>query len=356
MKKNPGEEERGEWVQTQEGGWVETKEKFLTDREKPLTDKVVREEVDIVGEMSLLKPRASKQFVETSFVKGIVNRSLKYVKAGFPVHFRGISGTGKTTLAFRIAELLGRPVILIHGDEQLSTENLVGSESGYHMKKIRDNFISSVLKIEEEAAKRWVDNRLTVAVENGYTLIYDEFTRSRPEANNVLLSVLQEGILDLPVGRGSDEGFLKVHPDFHAIFTSNPEEYAGVHRSQDALRDRMVTLDLESFDEETETLITQRKSGIAMPDAAKIVKVVRYLRENGKYEFAPTIRGCVMIARTAKEYGKGISLLASDATFASICVDVLASETTRIGSKTTASKVKEVVKQALEKYCTSGSH
>jgi len=37
----------------------------------------------------------------------------------------------------------------------------------------------------------WVDNRLTTACANGNTLIYDEFNRSRPEANNALLSVLE---------------------------------------------------------------------------------------------------------------------------------------------------------------------
>ena len=33
-------------------------------------------------------------FVETKYIKEITNRSLSYVKAGFPVHFRGGSGTG----------------------------------------------------------------------------------------------------------------------------------------------------------------------------------------------------------------------------------------------------------------------
>ena len=309
-----------------------------------------------LAELTVLQPKAGNEFVETSFVKGVVGRALHYLKAGFPVHFRGISGTGKTTLALRVAELLGRPVLMLHGDEQLTTTDLVGAETGYHMKKLRDNFISSVLKIEEETSKRWVDNRLTVAVENGFTLIYDEFTRSRPEANNVLLSVLQEGILDLPVNREAGSvGYLKVHPGFRAIFTSNPEEYAGVHRSQDALRDRMVTLDLEGLDEETECLILERKSGLGPKEAAKIVKVVRHLRESGQYEFAPTVRGCIMIAKTVKEYGRGVRVSRGDPIFNKICLDVLTSETSRIGSKTTSAKVREVVKRAIEKYCAKGN-
>ncbi|MFN8468292.1 MAG: AAA family ATPase [Caldilineaceae bacterium] len=94
-----------------------------------------------------------------------------------------------------------------------------------------DNFIHTVRKTEEDMVQRWVDHRLSTACREGYTLVYDEFTRSKPEANNVLLSVLEERILILPNSTNSG-GYIKVHPDFTALFTSNPEEYAGVHASQ----------------------------------------------------------------------------------------------------------------------------
>jgi gas vesicle protein GvpN len=300
----------------------------------------------------VIQPKASAEFVATPYIKDIIERAMHFIKAGFPIHFRGCSGTGKTTLALRIAELLSRPVIMISGDEQLTTTDLIGNETGYHISKLRDNFISSVLKIDEEATKRWVDNRLTIAIQHGYTLIYDEFTRSRPEANNVLLSVLQEGILNFPMG--NEHGYIKVHPEFHAIFTSNPEEYAGVHRSQDALRDRMVTLDLDWLDENTEVSITAKKSNLKIDNAKKIVKIVRFLRENGQYEFAPTIRSCIMIAKTVHEYGNALHISTHDPIFKRLCFDVLTSETSRIGSKTTQSKVREIVKKAIEKYCSNG--
>ncbi len=44
---------------------------------------------------TLLEPKPMSDFVETTYVKDITNRSLTYMKAGFPVHFRGPSGTGK---------------------------------------------------------------------------------------------------------------------------------------------------------------------------------------------------------------------------------------------------------------------
>jgi len=298
---------------------------------------------------TVLEPHPLPNFVETPYVKDITERALAYVAAGFPLHFRGISGTGKTTMAMHVASKIGRPVVMIHGDEEFSTSDLVGGEYGYRIRKVVDNFIHSVLKTEEDMRKRWVDNRLTVACKYGFTLIYDEFTRSRPEANNVLLSVLQEKMLDLPAAREGDSNYLQVDPDFTAIFTSNPEEYAGVHRSQDALRDRMITIDLDHFDEETEINITEAKSGLADGDASKIVKVVRGLRDSDSYEFAPTIRGCLMIAKTLLV--RNASVDKNDEIFKQTCMDILASETSRIGSKTNQDRVKELIAQLIEEYC-----
>ena len=303
----------------------------------------------MIDEMTtVLEPRPLPDFVETKYVKDITNRTISYIKAGFPVHFRGPSGTGKTTLAMHVATKIGRPVVMIHGDEEFTTTDLVGGEYGYRFRKVVDRFVSRVLKVEEDMVKRWVDNRLTVACKYGFTLIYDEFTRSRPEANNILLSILQEKMMDLPSGRGEDP-YLQVDPDFTAIFTSNPEEYAGVHRSQDALRDRMITMDLDHFDYDTEVAITKAKSKLSKRHAEMIVNIVRGLRESGKCEFAPTIRGCIMIAKTIKV--QNITPIKSNGLFRVICQDILASETSRVGSKTNQARVKEEVNEQVKKYC-----
>jgi len=188
-----------------------------------------------------------------------------------------------------------------------------------------------------------------VACKYGFTLIYDEFTRSRPEANNTLLSVLQEKMLDLPAARQGDESYLRVDPNFTAIFTSNPEEYAGVYRSQDALRDRMITMDLDYFEKETEIAITNTKSGLSLEDSTKIIDVVRGLRESGKCEYAPTIRGPIMIGKTLKIRGGIVSK--DDSTFRETALEILTSETSRVGSRSHQAKVREVLNGLIDKYC-----
>jgi nitric oxide reductase NorQ protein len=296
----------------------------------------------------ILEPRQMANFVETEYIKNITDRGLTYIKSGFPVHFRGPSGTGKTTVAMHLASKIGRPVVIIHGDSEYKTSDLVGSESGYRFRKLDDKFIHTVHKQEEDMEKKWVNNRLTIAVKNGFTLIYDEFTRSRAEANNILLPILQERMMSTSAGKEEDY-YMKVHPDFCAIFTSNPEEYAGVNRTQDALRDRMVTMDLDHFDYETELKITMAKSNLSLEDTEKIVKVVRGLRESGKTEFDPTVRGSIMIAKTLATLNSSPSK--NSEMFRLICQDILTSETSRVGSKTNQEKVRLIVNELIDLNC-----
>ncbi len=296
---------------------------------------------------TVLEPKPMPNFVETDYIRDITNRGLTYMKAGFPVHFRGPSGTGKTTVALHLASKIGRPVVIIHGDSEYKTSDLIGSEQGYKYRRLDDNFIHSVHKYEEDMTKQWVNNRLTIAIKKGFTLVYDEFTRSRPEANNILLPILQEKMLSTS-SSNEEEYYMKVHPEFRAIFTSNPEEYAGVNRTQDALRDRMVTMDLDYFDYETELMITHSKSGMSLDDAEKIVKIVRGLRESGKTEFDPTIRGSIMIAKTLNVLNARPDRLNEQ--FKKVCQDILTSETSRVGSKTNQEKVRGIVNELIDLY------
>ncbi|MGB9632607.1 MAG: gas vesicle protein GvpN [Chloroflexaceae bacterium] len=267
--------------------------------------------------------RPSTTFIATGALQEVAARALGYLQAGFPVHFRGPAGTGKTTLAMHVASQLGRPVMLLVGDEEFSASDLVGGRHGYRYRRVVDRFIHSVVKYEEDAVQRWVDSRLTTACREGFTLIYDEFTRSRPEANNVLLTVLEERMLVLPTS-GSSEVYIKVHPDFRAIFTSNPQEYAGVHATQDALADRLITIDLDFYDQRTEAAILAASTGIDPEDAGRIAGLVHAYRASGAYAQTPTMRAGMMIARISALQDLRVS--ADDPRFVALCLDVLESK------------------------------
>lgn len=267
--------------------------------------------------------RASpRRFVSTPAIDRVASRALRYLQSGFSVHLRGPAGTGKTTLALHLADLIARPIMLLFGDDEFKTSDLIGNQSGYTRKKVIDNYIHSVLKVEDELRQNWVDSRLTLACREGFTLVYDEFNRSRPEVNNVLLSALEEKLLVLPPNHNRTE-YIRVHPQFHAIFTSNPEEYCGVHDTQDALLDRLVTINIPEPDELTQQEIAIHKTSIDRESAGIIVRLVRAYRQRTGAEKSSGLRSCLFVAKICHEHG--IVATPENSEFRDVCEDVLLS-------------------------------
>ena len=291
-------------------------------------------------------PQPSPDFVITPAIQDLTDRAMAYLNVGYAVHLSGPAGTGKTTLALHIASQLARNCTLIHGDDEMKGSDLVGRDSGYRRQSVRDNYVSSILKTEETVSVMWTNNRLTTACEQGHTLVYDEFTRSPATANNILLSVLEEGILNIP-SSSQDKGYIKVHPSFRAIFTSNPEEYVGVHKTQDALLDRMITLEVAHQDRETELAIVTTKSNRSPEDAAIIVDIVRALRDRLDGVGGPTIRAALAIA-TISDF-RGCSVSADDKIFVATCQDLLFFNATR---QSNASIKRQDIESIVRKHAT----
>lgn len=266
-----------------------------------------------------------RNFVSTPTIERIARRALRYLQSGYSIHLRGPAGTGKTTLALHLADLLSRPIMLLFGDDEFKTSDLIGNQAGYTRKKVVDNFIHSVVKVEDEVRQNWVDSRLTLACREGFTLVYDEFNRSRPEVNNVLLSALEEKLLVLPPS-GNRPEYLRVNPHFKAILTSNPDEYAGVHGTQDALLDRLITIHMPELDELSQQQILVQKLGIEVSQASMIVRLVRAFRSQTAFNGTSSLRPCIMIANICHEHG--IPIMAEDADFRDTCSDILLSRIT----------------------------
>ena len=264
-----------------------------------------------------------EKFVVTPQISSLIDRSLIYLQAGFPIHFKGPAGTGKTALAVHIANKFERPVMIMFGNEEFERSDLLGNSYGLKRKIVFDNYVSSVAKQQEEVEVKWIDGRILQACKNGYILIYDEFTRSRPETNNVFLSILEEKIIETNSKRNGKE-VIRIHPDFRVIFTSNPVEYAGVHKLQDALKDRMITLSLDFPDRETEIQILKAQAKIVTKIAETIVDIIRRFRELKDMNFSPTIRSGIIIAKSIKVSKLETKL--REELFKQICRDVILSE------------------------------
>ncbi len=293
-----------------------------------------------------LTPRA-ENFVETPEVETLMKTVELWTEAGYPVHIIGPTGCGKTTLALAVAARFDQPAVWLNGDAQMTTSDLVGNYTQYFEEQYYDNFVHNVLKSRKVVQPGWVDNSLTLACKYGYTFIYNEFSRTRAETNNVLLSVLEEGVLEIPTKSG-EERYVEVHPDFKAILTSNSIEYAGVFQPQDALLDRMGAIHVGFYNFDTEVEIVKAHTGISTDGAKKIVRVVRGVRDRLSEEQHPGTRAAIMIAR-------GVCLLdsASDGmNFETLCMNVLSAKTRGLKDQSERQRlIQEVVREAK----TSGS-
>ena len=281
-----------------------------------------------------------ENFVETEHVKRLMDRVKLWVNAGCPPHIVGPTGCGKTTLAMEAAKELGRPTVWINGDEQMTTTDLVGGYSEMEAESVRDKYVHNVMIARDRTKLSWVDNPLTLACKYGYTLVYNEFSRSKPEANNVLLSVLEEKILELPTMFG-DKRYIKVHPDFAIILTSNCIEYAGIHKPQDALLDRMIDIYMDYYDYDTELKIAQVHTHLPFGEAEKVVKAVRTIREKMPEPYKPGTRAEIMICQGLKALGRNRSKESVE----QIYLDVLA---TKVGDQRELLKKSDLIQTVIK--------
>lgn len=128
------------------------------------------------------------------------------------------------------------------------------------------------------------------------------------------------------------------------IFTSNPEEYAGTHKTQDALRDRMITMKIDHYDRETEIRVTHAKSGLPLSEVAIVVDIVRELREQSVNHHRPTLRASIAIARIMQD--RKITARSNNSFFRAICRDILDMEIAKVrrdGAALVESPVDDVV-------------
>ncbi|RLL42685.1 gas vesicle protein GvpN [Oceanobacillus piezotolerans] len=296
-----------------------------------------------------IKEQEADVFEAAPNFQDLTKRSLRYLETGYPVHFTGPSGIGKTSLAMYIAKARKKPMMFIQGNKDLTIKDLIGSFSGYQRHKLKDNYVRSVQKIEEKVSESWREGRLLEAVRKGYTLVYDEFTRSRPETNNIFLPVLEERILPL-YGAKQKKSFIKVHPDFSVIFTSNPKEYAGVYQSQDALLDRMITMTMEAMDKEVEISAVVNKTSIERNKAEVIVdfiEKVRKLASNKQDSGIPSLRASIMIADMVHRYQLPVD--GNNDEFFQLCMDI----TWFPLKESIGEKEQQRVKRQLERECKS---
>ncbi|MEM9757321.1 MAG: AAA family ATPase, partial [Pseudomonadota bacterium] len=200
-------------------------------------------------------------------------------------------------------------------------------------------YVQSVRRTETESRAEWRAAILALAMQRGYTLVYDEFTRAAPEANAALLSVLEEGVL-VATDRAADRSYITAHADFRIILTSNPHDYAGVNGAPDALMDRIVTLTLPSPSTAQIAGIVAARTGLDPVTAQRIAALVDALHTDPAQCATSPMRSAVILGQIAAHRARTGRI--TQASLAEIAANIL----TARGLTAPLRRVRDILSQA----------
>jgi MoxR-like ATPase len=158
---------------------------------------------------------------------------------GKNILIEGEVGVGKTTLANAVSSYFDAKFYRIDCSEETLTHNLIGY------------FDPPLVIAKGYIEESYVYGPLASAMKNGGCLFINEINRMPESTQNVLLTALDEKILEIPKLKT-----IRANRDFFVIATLNPSAHVGVTVLGEALKDRFIwiKLDYQTPEEEIEII------------------------------------------------------------------------------------------------------
>lgn len=199
--------------------------------------------------------------------------------AGKNILLEGEIGTGKTTIAKAMAEYVDKDFIRVDASEDLNFQALIGI------------WQPPILIQKGYCKEAFQMGPLARAMAHGSCLFFNEINRAPESTQNLLLTALDEKILEIP-----NLKTLEANEGFFTIATRNPASHIGVSVLGEALKDRFVWIKLEYQREEEEREIVRVHTGC---DEEKIlelaVKITRATRSVRDIRRGASVRGAIDI-------------------------------------------------------------
>ncbi|MFN4156153.1 MAG: CbbQ/NirQ/NorQ/GpvN family protein [Paracoccaceae bacterium] len=173
-------------------------------------------------------------------------------EARMPVMLKGPTGCGKTRFVEHMAWKLGRPLVTVACNEDMTASDLVG------------RFLL------DADGTRWQDGPLSFAARHGAICYLDEVVEARQDTT-VVIHPLTDDRRVLPLEKKGE--LLRAHPDFLLVISYNPGYQSLMKDLKQSTKQRFGALDFSWPAPEIEVEIVAHESGVDAETAKKLVEI-----------------------------------------------------------------------------------
>jgi nitric oxide reductase NorQ protein len=178
-------------------------------------------------------------------------------QARMPIMLKGPTGCGKSRFVEYMAYKLGKPLITVACNEDMTASDLIG------------RFLL------DANGTRWQDGPLTIAARIGAICYLDEVVEARQDTT-VVIHPLTDHRRVLPLEKKGE--LVSAHEDFQLVISYNPGYQNLMKDLKQSTKQRFGALDFDYPSAEVETEIVAHETGIDAELAGKLVQIAHRAR------------------------------------------------------------------------------
>ncbi len=169
-----------------------------------------------------------------------------------PIMLKGPTGCGKTRFVEYMAWKLGKPLITVACNEDMTASDLVG------------RFLL------DASGTRWQDGPLALAARYGAICYLDEVVEARQDTT-VVIHPLTDSRRVLPLEKKGE--LIEAHPDFQIVISYNPGYQSLMKDLKQSTKQRFGALDFNYPEHDIEAEIVAHESGVSLEVAKNLVHI-----------------------------------------------------------------------------------
>lgn len=190
--------------------------------------------------------------------------------ARLPVMLKGPTGCGKSRFVEHMAWKLGKPLITVACNEDMTASDLVGRY------------------LLDANGTRWLDGPLTLAARYGAICYLDEIVEARQDTT-VVIHPLTDHRRTLPLDKKGE--LVAAHPNFQLVISYNPGYQSLMKDLKQSTKQRFTAFDFDYPSAALEISILTKETGLDEVIASQLIKIgqaARNLKGHGLDEGVST--------------------------------------------------------------------